>query len=151
MADEGYTFDEDAARRIINTVREVEAMPIGTNTRKRVPASGVNRAPNIQTVRVTSTTLTSGRYPGKRQEYDPTTNTVTDGTDVWVVPPDPAGSLGAGYYEARAVGEVTVSGATRMVFKATGFLGSQIVDFISDMCPIFSDSIAADFNGGTWT
>ena len=42
----------------------------------------------LEVVKVTSTTPTNGRYPGKLQYYDPETQTWTDGPDVWLVDPN---------------------------------------------------------------
>lgn len=130
MADEeGYLLSREAAERMADVVRQVEGQPIARRAQSGRP---VVRGPNLQTIRVTSTTTVSGRYPGKLNTYSATGNSYTESTDVWVVPTTPTDALIAAYYECKAVGEAN----GRMVFKTEG---EAFVDrtFVTDVCPIF--------------
>lgn len=78
----GVEFSEQDARRIAAVVREAERD-------ERNPPAPRGRsapvAPDVQPVRITSTTLDAGRYPGKILAHDASAGTWTDLDDCWVI------------------------------------------------------------------
>jgi len=75
-------FSRETAERILAAVDEVEAAPAGGGARR---GRGRPRASQQHWVRITSTTPTSGRYPGKWLLHDAALDAYTDKDDIWVV------------------------------------------------------------------
>lgn len=98
-------FSPDDAARIARAVKRVEAAlpeegPAG-------PISGTALPPVVHHVRITSTSLTSGRYPGKLVLYDASAaagSRWSDGADVWVETPNGETLATGTRYEARGQG-----------------------------------------------
>lgn len=106
---------EEVWRRLSDAVRRVEGQ---VRALAGLPHRLAHQPCGLQVVEVTSSTPSSGRYPGKVQEYDPSTNTFSDLGDIWVVDCNGA-SLTTGYYLARRYGEYS----DRLVFAVQGRAG----------------------------
>lgn len=78
----GVVFSQGAAEKIKDTVETVEGLV--RNDRQLPVQRIINQPPGMFLVRVTSTTPTAGRFPGKVLTHDDSTNTFTDGIDCWV-------------------------------------------------------------------
>jgi hypothetical protein len=97
-----HSFTEEAARKTSEAVRRVLGQPANPRHGPAAPPPVVS-VPVVHVVRVTSTTPTDGRYPGKVQAYDAAAKTWSDLADCWVV--NPNGSAPAAQrYNARFVG-----------------------------------------------
>lgn len=70
-------------------------------------------------IRVTSTTTTSGRYPGKEIKFDVTAGTYSDGDDVWVVDINSRSLAIEGY-----TGTLTDSANSRQVYQVNSAASS---------------------------
>lgn len=87
----------------------------GNNSRLMSIVRGQVRT--VDFVRVTSTTQTSDRYPGKLQTYDAVAKSWSDGNDIWIVDPND-NDLG------EKIGEATLAGFAndRAVYVASANL-----------------------------
>jgi len=77
----GYLLDDQSIARLATLLREYEAGNLGNRDRNVMPRNGPSY-PIVHVVRVTSTTPTSGYYPGKLMTYVAATDTWTDDVDV---------------------------------------------------------------------
>jgi len=77
----GYLLDDQSIARLATLLREYEAGNLGNRDRNVMPRSGPSY-PIVHVVRVTSTTATSGYYPGKLMTYVAATDTWTDDVDI---------------------------------------------------------------------
>jgi hypothetical protein len=77
----GYLLDDQSIARLATLLREYEAGNLGNRDRNVMPRSGPSY-PIVHVVRVTSTTPTSGYYPGKLMTYVAATDTWTDDVDI---------------------------------------------------------------------
>ena len=77
----GYLLDDQSIARLATLLREYEAGNLGNRDRNVMPRSGPSY-PVVHVVRVTSTTPTSGYYPGKLMTYVAATDTWTDDVDI---------------------------------------------------------------------
>jgi hypothetical protein len=77
----GYLLDDQSIARLATLLREYEAGNLGNRDRNVMPRSGPSY-PIVHVVRVTSTTPTSGYYPGKLLTYVAATDTWTDDVDI---------------------------------------------------------------------
>ena len=77
----GYLLDDQSIARLATLLREYEAGNLGNRDRNVMPRSGPSY-PIVHVVRVTSTTPTSGYYPGKLMTYGADTDTWTDDVDI---------------------------------------------------------------------
>ncbi len=73
-------FSRETAERILQAVDAVEAAPTRLATEP-----GRRASIDVYHVQLTSLTTVSGRYPGKRYTYDPSSSTWTAHDDVWVI------------------------------------------------------------------
>ena len=76
----GYLLDDQSIARLATLLRDYEAGNLGNRDRNIMPRSGPSY-PIVHVVRVTSTTPTSGYYPGKLMTYVAATDTWTDDVD----------------------------------------------------------------------
>ena len=104
MAEAGYVLDEDGARRVASATRAVENSQLKTGIPPR-PSRGQPPGREPVHVQITSTTATSGHYPGKLYFYVADTASFFDpSVVVWVVEPN-GGTLATGtYYETVPTG-----------------------------------------------
>jgi hypothetical protein len=72
----GYLLDDQSIARLATLLRDYEAGNLGNRDRNVMPRSGPSY-PIVHVIRVTSTTPSSGLYPGYIMEYE-------SSTDVWV-------------------------------------------------------------------
>ena len=77
----GYLLDDQSIARLATLLREYEAGNLANRDRNVMPRSGPSY-PIVHVVRVTSTTPTSGYYPGKLMPYVAATDTWTDDVDI---------------------------------------------------------------------
>jgi hypothetical protein len=77
----GYLLDDQSIARLATLLREYEAGNLANRDRNVMPRSG-SSYPIVHVVRVTSTTATSGYYPGKLMTYVAATDTWTDDVDI---------------------------------------------------------------------
>jgi hypothetical protein len=77
----GYLLDDQSIARLATLLREYEAGNLGNRDRNVMPRNGPSY-PIVHVVRVTSTTPTSGYYPGKLMTYVAATDTWTDDVDI---------------------------------------------------------------------
>jgi len=77
----GYLLDDQSIARLATLLREYEAGNLANRDRNVMPRSGPSY-PIVHVVRVTSTTATSGYYPGKLMTYVADTDTWTDDVDI---------------------------------------------------------------------
>ena len=77
----GYLLDDQSIARLATLLREYEAGNLGNRDRNVMPRNGPSY-PIVHVVRVTSTTPTSGYYPGKLLTYVADTDTWTDDVDI---------------------------------------------------------------------
>jgi len=77
----GYLLDDQSIARLATLLREYEAGNLGNRDRNVMPRNGPSY-PIVHVVRVTSTTPTSGYYPGKLLTYVAATDTWTDDVDI---------------------------------------------------------------------
>ena len=77
----GYLLDDQSIARLATLLREYEAGNLANRDRNVMPRSGPSY-PIVHVVRVTSTTPTSGYYPGKLLTYVADTDTWTDDVDI---------------------------------------------------------------------
>jgi hypothetical protein len=77
----GYLLDDQSIARLATLLRDYEAGNLGNRDRNVMPRSGPSY-PIVHVVRVTSTTPTSGYYPGKLLTYVADTDTWTDDVDI---------------------------------------------------------------------
>jgi hypothetical protein len=77
----GYLLDDQSIARLATLLRDYEAGNLGNRDRNVMPRSGPSY-PIVHVVRVTSTTPTSGYYPGKLMTYVAATDTWTDDVDI---------------------------------------------------------------------
>lgn len=121
-------FTPEQQRRIWETVRRSEA-DVAAQTRDRTPPL----TPYVvrRKVQITSTTKTSGRYPGTWYRWDDSTHALIAGDICWV---KEANSLGLGvgpYYDAELVEINGPEGDQRPVFMAEDRGQSAIVGNVS--------------------
>jgi hypothetical protein len=77
----GYLLDDQSIARLATLLRDYEAGNLGNRDRNVMPRNGPSY-PIVHVVRVTSTTPTSGYYPGKLMTYVADTDTWTDDVDI---------------------------------------------------------------------
>jgi hypothetical protein len=77
----GYLLDDQSIARLATLLREYEAGNLANRDRNVMPRNGPSY-PIVHVVRVTSTTPTSGYYPGKLMTYVAATDTWTDDVDI---------------------------------------------------------------------
>ena len=77
----GYLLDDQSIARLATLLREYEAGNLANRDRNVMPRNGPSY-PIVHVVRVTSTTPTSGYYPGKLLTYVADTDTWTDDVDI---------------------------------------------------------------------
>ena len=77
----GYLLDDQSIARLATLLREYEAGNLANRDRNVMPRNGPSY-PIVHVVRVTSTTPTSGYYPGKLMTYVADTDTWTDDVDI---------------------------------------------------------------------
>jgi hypothetical protein len=77
----GYLLDDQSIARLATLLREYEAGNLANRDRNVMPRNGPSY-PIVHVVRVTSTTPTSGYYPGKLLTYVAATDTWTDDVDI---------------------------------------------------------------------
>jgi hypothetical protein len=77
----GYLLDDQSIARLATLLREYEAGNLTNRDRNVMPRNGPSY-PIVHVVRVTSTTATSGYYPGKLMTYVADTDTWTDDVDI---------------------------------------------------------------------
>lgn len=95
-----YSLNDEQLRRLAAMVKRLEHQPIGKGGQPNLRPEGI---PNNDTVRITSTTQSNGRYPGKLVRVDCSTNppTYTDVLDVWVNDANAIGLATGKYYSGR--------------------------------------------------
>jgi hypothetical protein len=77
----GYLLDDQSIARLATLLRDYEAGNLDNRDRNVMPRNGPSY-PIVHVVRVTSTTPTSGYYPGKLMTYVAATDTWTDDVDI---------------------------------------------------------------------
>ena len=115
-------FTPEQMRRIWDVVRAAEAA-----RGSRVQTPNQSRTPYVvrRKVKITSTSQTSGRYPGTWYRWDDGTNALAAGDSCWVVDANGA-SLATGiYYDAELVEINGPAGDERPVFQANGAAGGS--------------------------
>ncbi len=101
--------------RIADAVELVEVTPQNRKTANRAPGP-IHQSGDEQTVRVSSTTTTDGRYPGYLVQLDPSTGSYADLCDIWVIEIN-GGTLAVQRYRGRRNGTADGTDATNAVFE----------------------------------
>jgi hypothetical protein len=115
-----HGHDKQRLRRVVHAVEQVDVTGSPRAPRRQV----VN--PEWQTVRVTSTTQTSGRYPGKVVRFKASDGTWEDlAGDVWLIELTGA-ALAVQRYAARRAGDANGRPVFVVVASSTVFSGARV-------------------------
>lgn len=130
-----FLLSKDDLDRVRDSVDFTETRPVnGKTPSRRTP---ILQSGDIAEVRITSTTTTAGRYPGKLIRYDPVAVVWTDVMDVWIVDVN-AGALIVARYLGRR--ESSANGRPVYIVSAGGSL--------TDLCVLTCDT---DCINGAWS